>query len=223
MELNHSFTVDLDPQETFDLLLDVPRIAHCMPGATLTSAEGDDFAGTVKVKFGPVVMTYSGKAQVIERDEGNLRAKIALSGRDTKGTSDASATVNTVLVATSDGTEVRLLTDLAVTGKPAQLGRGLMNDVGRKLIGQFASALAEDIEATKNPPAAEPTPETQVGATVSSSDSVGGSQSSASRTANNSDAIDLLEVAGLPDKRLLAAGAAVVALLILLVRRARLS
>jgi carbon monoxide dehydrogenase subunit G len=202
MQLNHSFTVDLEPQRTFDLLLDVPRIATCMPGATLTSVDGDSFGGSVKVKLGPVVMTYNGKARIVERNRDDLRAKIELSGRDTKGSSDASATVDTVLVASGEGTEVRLLTDLAVTGKPAQLGRGLMNDVGRKLIGQFADSLAKDIEASKNPPAAAPAEVPGV-----------------RRPAAESEPIDLLEVAGLPTKKMLAAGAVLVGVLLLLLRR----
>jgi carbon monoxide dehydrogenase subunit G len=182
-----------------------------MPGATLTSAEGDDFGGTVKVKLGPVVMTYNGKARIVERDRAGLRAKIELSGRDTKGSSDASATVDTVLVPSGAGTEVQLLTDLAVTGKPAQLGRGIMNDVGRKLIGQFASSLAQDIAATKNPPVAEP------------SDAPMSSHASdvppLRFSTAESEPIDLLEVAGLPNKKVLAAGAAAVLVVLLLLRR----
>ena len=209
MELNHSFTVALGPQETFDLLLDVPRIASCMPGATLTSVEGDDFGGTVKVKLGPVVMTYNGKARIVERDREGLRAKIELSGRDTKGTSDASATVGATLVPNGDGTEVQLLTDLAVTGKPAQLGRGLMNDVGRKLIGQFAASLAADIDATKNPPLAQPT-STEQGAS---------SQPLAAAPSTQDEPIDLLQVAGVPDKKMLVGGGVLLLIVLLILRR----
>ncbi|MDF1605817.1 SRPBCC family protein [Nocardioides sp. YIM 152315] len=211
MKLTHSFVVGLEPQEAFDLLLDVPRIATCMPGAALTEVNGDDFAGTVKVKLGPVVMTYNGKAKIVERDRDGLKAKIELSGRDVKGTSDASATVDAILSPSGDDTEVQLITDLAITGKPAQLGRGLMNDVGRKIIGQFADALAKDIEATKNPQPGEPT--------VGSTRVPGEVHAAPEPNSPSAEPVDLLSVAGVPDKRLLAAGGLVVVLLVLLIRR----
>jgi carbon monoxide dehydrogenase subunit G len=154
MKLEHSFEVALPPHETFELLLDVPRIAHCMPGASLSSVDGDTFTGTVRVKLGPISITYAGVASIVERDPEGQRAVIDARGRDARGAGEAKATIEAILHPTAVGTRVNVITELAVTGKPAQFGRGLMFDVGRKLIGQFATALAADIEATKNPPAA---------------------------------------------------------------------
>jgi carbon monoxide dehydrogenase subunit G len=153
MKLEHSFEVALPPQETFELLLDVPRIAHCMPGASLEAVEGSRFTGTVRVKLGPISITYAGVADIVERDTDRLRAVIDARGKDARGAGEAKATIEAELHPTDLGTRVDVVTDLAVTGKPAQFGRGLMVDVGRKIIGQFAAALAADIEATGNSPA----------------------------------------------------------------------
>lgn len=147
MELENSFVVDLPPDETYDLLLDVPRIAKCMPGATLESFEGDEITGRVRVKLGPVAMTYSGQARIVEADRDNLRTVIEARGLERRGASEARAKVTATLRAIESGTQVAVVTDLNITGKPAQLGRGLMADVGRMLIGQFATALAQDIES----------------------------------------------------------------------------
>jgi carbon monoxide dehydrogenase subunit G len=152
MKLEHSFEVGLPPHETFELLLDVPRIAHCMPGASLDSVDGDTFTGKVRVKLGPIAISYAGVANILERDPDQLRAVIDARGKEARGAGEAKATIEAVLHPTEIGTRVDVITDLAVTGKPAQFGRGLMVDVGRKLIGQFANALAADIEAAKNGP-----------------------------------------------------------------------
>jgi uncharacterized protein len=162
MEIRNTFDVTLAPKEAFALLLDVPRIAKCMPGATLTTVEGDTFTGTVRVKLGPVSITYAGEASIQERDDEALRAVIAARGKETRGTGDAKATVQASLEEIEGGTRVVVLTDLAVTGKPAQLGRGLIADVSGKLIGQFAAALAADIESAANnaTPARDQAPDT---------------------------------------------------------------
>jgi carbon monoxide dehydrogenase subunit G len=143
MELTNSFTVPSDIDTAWAKLLDVQSVAPAMPGATLTSHDGDDFTGTVKVKLGPVTMTYGGTARFVTKDEAQHHAVIEASGKDTKGTSTARATVDTTLVAeTPDSTRVDVRTDLAITGRPAQFGRGVMQDVAGRIIDQFAGNLA---------------------------------------------------------------------------------
>lgn len=149
MELENSFRVPVPVDEAWPVLLDVQRIAPCMPGATLGEINGDSFDGTVKVKVGPIVVTYHGTAEFLERDEAAHRVVIRASGKETKGTGTAQATVTAQLVPDGDETEVKVVTDLAITGKPAQFGRGVMADVSNAIIGQFAGCLAADMAGTK--------------------------------------------------------------------------
>jgi carbon monoxide dehydrogenase subunit G len=147
MELKHSFTVPVSVDRAWDVLLDVERVAPCMPGATLDSVDGDDITGKIKVKVGPISMTYAGKASFTERNREAGLVVLEASGKDTRGAGTASATVRSELTAAGDQTEVTVLTTLNVTGKPAQFGRGVLNEVGGKLIGIFATNLAEMIAA----------------------------------------------------------------------------
>jgi carbon monoxide dehydrogenase subunit G len=143
MQLEHSFTVPVGIDAAWKVLLDIEQVAPCMPGAALETVTGDDFTGSVKVKVGPIGMTYKGKASFIEKDEGAHRAVIDAQGKDSRGAGTAAAKVTATLVADGDSsTRVDVITDLNVTGKPAQFGRGVMVDVGNKLIGQFADCLA---------------------------------------------------------------------------------
>lgn len=148
MQLEHSFTVPADIDTAWRTLLDVERVALCMPGASLTSVAGDTFTGEVKVKLGPISMTYGGKATFAEKDTAAHRAVITASGSEAKGTSTANATVVTQLVADGTSTRVDVTTDLAVTGKPAQFGRGVMQDVAGRIIDQFAENLATLVSST---------------------------------------------------------------------------
>jgi carbon monoxide dehydrogenase subunit G len=147
MRLEHSFTVPVPLDAAWEVLLDLERIAPCMPGATVTGVEDDTFTGTVKVKLGPVTLTYQGKGRFVERDEAAHRAVVEASGRDTRSAGTASATVTSTLTADGDGeaTRVDVVTDLTVTGRPAQFGRSMIADVSAKLIGQFADCLAETL------------------------------------------------------------------------------
>ncbi len=155
MRLDHSFTVPVPVDVAWKVLLDLPRIAPCMPGATLTGVEGDTFTGTVKVKLGPIALTYRGKGRFVERDEAAHRVVIEASGKDTRSAGTATATVTASLatsLATSpaakgDETRVDVATDLSVTGRPAQFGRGMIADVTAKLVGQFADCLATTLAA----------------------------------------------------------------------------
>ena len=142
MQLDHEFTVPVPAAQAWPVLLDIDRIAPCMPGATVTKVDGDDFEGTVKVKVGPITVTYGGSASFLEKDESDRRAVIEARGRETRGSGTATARVTAQLFDQGDFTRVVVNTDLSVTGKPAQFGRGVMNDVGGKLLGRFADCLA---------------------------------------------------------------------------------
>ncbi|WP_040338806.1 SRPBCC family protein [Candidatus Blastococcus massiliensis] len=155
MQLENSFTVPVPVDEAWRVLLDIERIAPCMPGAALDTVEGDDFTGRVKVKLGMINLTYTGKASFVEKDEEAHRAVIDARGKDQRGNGTAAAVVTATLAAEGDSTRVDVLTDLNITGRPAQFGRGVMTDVGNKLLGQFADRLAAQLGAGDQP-AAEP-------------------------------------------------------------------
>ena len=142
MELEHSFTVPVPKYRAWDVLLDVERVAPCMPGASLDSVDGDEIHGRIKVKVGPINMTYAGTARFIERDAEAGVVTLEASGKETRGAGTASASVRSVLEDRGEETRVTVLTTLNVTGKPAQFGRGVMNEVGGKLLSIFAANLA---------------------------------------------------------------------------------
>ncbi len=151
MELSNEFTVDVPVKEAWVLLTDVERIAPCMPGAQLTDVEGDEYRGVVKVKVGPITAQYKGKATFVERDEGAYRAVLRAEGRETKGQGNAAATITATLVADGDRTKVSVVTDLTITGRAAQFGRGVLADVSSKLLGQFVSCLETNVLAAGGP------------------------------------------------------------------------
>jgi uncharacterized protein len=155
MELEHSFTVPVAEERAWEVLLDVERVAPCMPGATLDSVDGDVINGRIKVKVGPIAMTYAGTARFTERDEVGHVIVLEASGKETRGAGTASATVRSTLDGQDGQTHVIVHTTLNVTGRPAQFGRGVMAEVGGKLIGVFASNLA-DMLATDQAAPAEP-------------------------------------------------------------------
>ena len=149
MELVNSFTVPADIDTAWKSLLDVQGVAPCMPGATLESVDGDNFTGNVKVKLGPVSMTYGGEAHFVSKAEATHVAIIEGTGKETKGAGTAKALVTTTLVAeTADTTRVDVVTDLTITGKAAQFGRGVMQDVAGRIIDQFAGNLAANMAAS---------------------------------------------------------------------------
>ena len=148
MDLQNSFTVPADIETAWKTLLDVEAIAPCMPGATLESVNGDDFTGNVKVKLGPVSMVYGGEARFVSKDDASHTAIIEGTGKETRGTGTAKAHVTTVLVAESaDRTRVDVTTVLTITGKAAQFGRGVMQDVAGRIIDQFSGNLEQVIAA----------------------------------------------------------------------------
>lgn len=148
MELENTFVVPADIDTAWDTLIDVESIAPCMPGATLTSFDGQEFAANVKVKLGPVTMNFAGTGRFVSQDKATHVAVIDATGKETKGAGTAGATITATL--TPEGptsTRATIVTDLTVTGKAAQFGRGVMADVSKRLITQFASNLEQVIAA----------------------------------------------------------------------------
>ena len=145
MKIEDQFRVDVPIDEAWRVLLDVERIAPCMPGAQLQEIEGDEYRGVVKVKVGPITAQYKGAARIVEADEAARRIVLKGEGRDTRGQGNASATVTVLLAEDDGGTKVDVDTDLNVTGKVAQFGRGVMADVSAKLLAQFVGSLEENV------------------------------------------------------------------------------
>jgi len=145
MEMDHSFTVPVPPERAWDVLLDVERIAPCMPGATVDEFDGEVVTGRIKVKVGPVSLTYKGTAKFTERDPDAKVILLEASGKETRGSGTASATVRATLEPESGGeaTKATMHTTMNVTGRPAQFGRGVMVEVGGKLVEQFAQNLRQ--------------------------------------------------------------------------------
>ncbi|MDQ3154536.1 MAG: SRPBCC domain-containing protein [Actinomycetota bacterium] len=173
MQMEHDFTVSAPVDAVWVTLLDLEQVVPCMPGAALTSHTDEEFAGTVKVRLGPISLQYKGTGKFTETDASAHKAVIEASGRDARGNGTASATVTASLREQGGGTAVTVMTDLRVTGKPAQFGRGLISEVGGKIIGQFADCLAgklgNDDEGPATPaesenPTPDPTPPVQAAA-----------------------------------------------------------
>jgi carbon monoxide dehydrogenase subunit G len=203
VELTHDFDVSVPVDEAWKVLTDVERIAPCLPGAQLQEVEGDEYRGVVKVKVGPISAQYKGKASFSEQDADAHRAVLVASGRDTRGQGNASATITAQLEPAAAGTRIHLVTDLTITGKVAQFGRGALADVSQKLLGQFV----ENLEST-----------------VLGVDSVAIATESTPRTNGTDEVepIDLLDAAGAPvAKRALPLFGIVVAVLVLVALRRR--
>jgi carbon monoxide dehydrogenase subunit G len=217
MEFENTFVVDAPMEEVWDLLLDVERIAPCMPGATVESFDGETIVGRVKVKVGPIQVTYAGTAKFTEKDEAARRAVITASAKEARGSGTANATITAQLNDAGGGSSnVTVTTDLAITGKPAQFGRGVMAEVGNKLLGKFADCLAETLSAGDAGSAEAPAAAVAAATT--------GAPEPAARPAPSptpiprpveNEAIDLLDTAGLPVLKRLAP--LIGALLVLLV------
>ncbi|MFW5468556.1 SRPBCC family protein [Knoellia sp. CPCC 206435] len=146
MELHHDFTVPADADTVWETLLDLERVGTCFPGATVTEASEDGFAGTVKVKLGPIALVYAGSGTFLEKDASARHAVIEAKGKDKRGNGTAGATVTLQLTPAGDRTKVEVDTDLAITGKPAQFGRGVMQDVSDKLLRQFVDCIESQFE-----------------------------------------------------------------------------
>jgi uncharacterized protein len=147
VELVNEFRVPVSVDQAWEVLTDVERIAPCIPGAQLLGVDGDDFTGAVKVKVGPITVQYKGKASFEQKDESGHRAVIRANGKETRGQGNAAAVVTAELKDEGDSTSCVLTTDLTISGKAAQFGRGVLSDVATKLIGQFAERLEADLLA----------------------------------------------------------------------------
>jgi carbon monoxide dehydrogenase subunit G len=159
VKLDHQFTVPAPLDEVWKAVIDPERVAPCMPGATLTKVEGDAFTGTVKVKMGPISLLYKGSGEFLEKDESAKKVVIKASGKDSRGSGTAAATVTLTLTADGESTHGAVVTDLAITGKPAQFGRGLISEVGGKILDAFVECLSSKLGSSvepEPPPAAEP-------------------------------------------------------------------
>jgi carbon monoxide dehydrogenase subunit G len=151
MLLEHEFVVPVPVDRAWDVLLDVERISPCMPGATVESFDGETVSGKVKVKVGPIQVSYAGTASFIEKDEAARRLVLDAHGKEARGPGTAAAKIVAVLLDEGgESTRVTVTTDLAITGRPAQFGRGVMADVGNKLLGRFADCLATTIGADQD-------------------------------------------------------------------------
>jgi uncharacterized protein len=201
MKLENEFRVDVPVEEAWRVLLDVERIAPCMPGAQLQEVEGDEYRGIVKVKVGPITAQYKGVARITESDDTNHRAVIRAEGRDTRGQGNASATATAGLEPDGDGTRVSIDSDVTITGKVAQFGRGVIADVSAKLLDQFVACLERDVlSSAGDGPASNEVAESGNARTIE---------------APEAQPVDLLRTAGAPVlKRVVPVAAAVVVVIV---------
>ena len=221
MELNNNFTVSASVERTWATLTDIEGIAPCMPGAQLTEIDGDEFRGLVKVKVGPVTAQYKGSASFAERDDEAHRAVISASGRDSRGAGNASAMITAQLRPEGDGTAVEISTDLKVTGKVAQFGRGVMADVSERLLEQFVECLEAKLEAEPEEAASEADEATSEASDEAPAAAAAPAEPSGPRRIEMPEAqpVDLLDTAGAPMLKRAAPILAVLIVLFLLRRR----
>jgi uncharacterized protein len=229
MELTNDFEVALPVEETWAVLTDVERIAPCLPGAQLKEIEGDEYRGIVKVKVGPITAQYTGAAHFERKDDEAHVAVLKADGRDTRGQGNANATITASLTPAGAGTKVEVLTDLHVTGKVAQFGRGVMADVSAKLLGQFVDNLHTMLEADQAAPAPEPAAAASVEAApepaaepAAAASATGPSEPGAPTIRRIDHAeptpVDLLDTAGAPVLKRLVPTIAVIVVLVLVWR-----
>ncbi|MEZ7129085.1 SRPBCC family protein [Nonomuraea sp. AD125B] len=244
MRFEHEFTVPVPVEQAWAVLLDVERIAPCLPGATLDSYEGDEFTGRMKVKVGPITVTYRGSARFEDVDKDSRSLTIQASGKEARGSGTASATVKARLTPREESTAVTVETTFNVTGRPAQFGRGVMAEVGSRLLDKFADNLAELLSEPREQVEEQPTEQVQEQpaeeeqerpaeveqerhlAAVPAPEPPPPHAQGTVRTSRSPDeeALDLLEIAGQPVlKRLAPVAGALAALLIVIwvVRRLR--
>lgn len=235
MELNNEFRVGVSVPDAWKVLTDVERIAPMLPGAQLQEVEGDEYRGVVKVKVGPISAQYKGAATFVEKDEAQGRVVLKASGRDTRGQGNASAVITATMVPDGGGTKVTVATDLTVTGKVAQFGRGVLAEVSSKLIGQFVESLEADLassassssngQSTSDAPSSPPSASSSSSPSSPSTASSPSSQTEAMKVRRiegpEAEPLDLLAVAGGSTMKRLAPVLGVVAALLLVITRRR--
>ncbi|MGP3958541.1 SRPBCC family protein [Nonomuraea sp. 3N208] len=216
MRFEHEFTVPVPIEQAWAVLLDVERVAPCLPGATLDIYEGDEFTGRLKVKVGPIMVTYRGTARFEDVDKDSYSLTIQASGKEARGSGTASASVKARLAAHEDATAVTVETTFNVTGRPAQFGRGVMAEVGAKLIDKFAENLAALLSEPTVEPAQAQEEERHLSAVPTPDEDVRPAGTLRTSRTPDEEALDLLEIAGQPVlKRLAPVAAAIVGLLVI--------
>jgi carbon monoxide dehydrogenase subunit G len=216
MDLSNEFVVPAPLEEAWGLLTNVERIAPCIPGFELKEVAGDQYRGTMKVKVGAVSMSYDSSVRFVERDEGAHRVVMAAEGREQRGQGGVTATITSTLTPDGEGTRVHMVTDLTVTGRVAQFGRGILADVSNRLVGQFVKCLEQNVpaaggaEGAAEAPAEGPSPQAAT-------------ESPGVRRVHYEAAepVDLLDVAGAPLLKRLGPLVVALALVVLLLRRLR--
>ena len=228
MELNNDFEVSAPIEKAWAVLTDVERISPCLPGAQLQEVEGDEYRGIVKVKVGPITAQYKGAASFVEKDDINKKAVLKADGRDTRGAGNASAFITAQLTPVGNRTKVEVRTDLTVTGKVAQFGRGVMADISAKLMRQFADNLEKLLEDDLAVPETQSAPtgessgdDTAVAAPVTETPTLAPSTGPRKIDMPEPKAVDLLDTAGAPVLKRLAPVLAVLLVLFLLRRKLR--
>ena len=205
MEIADSFRVSTPLDATWKILLDIEGIAPCMPGAQLQEVEGNEYRGVVKVKVGPITAQYKGTATLADVDESARRILIDAAGRDTRGQGNAKASIVVTMAGDGDGTKVDVVTELAITGKVAQFGRGVLDDVSAKLLRQFVENLERDVlssaeaasDATAASGAPSPVAPAAAGSDATSAEASADTASGPRRIESREvEPIDLLDVAG---------------------------
>lgn len=146
MKIENEFTVDAPVEQAWEAMLDLERIAPCLPGASIDEAADGEYQGTMAVKMGPISARYRGTVKIEEADEGGRRAVVRANGRETRGQGSASATITSTLSEENGGTRVRVETDMQVSGRVAQFGRGIMQDVAEEIIGRFSECVEQEIK-----------------------------------------------------------------------------
>jgi carbon monoxide dehydrogenase subunit G len=222
MRFEHEFTVPVPIEQAWAVLLDVERVAPCLPGATLDVFEGDEFTGRMKVKVGPITVTYRGSARFEDVDKDSYSLTIQASGKEARGSGTASATVRARMEPREEATLVTVETSFNVTGRPAQFGRGVMAEVGGRLIEKFAGNLADLLSEPMVEPAApaqdkqDKQEEERHLSAVPEQDARPAGTLRTSRSPDE-EALDLLEIAGQPLLKRLAPVAGGLALLLVLI------
>ena len=145
MKLENEFTVPAPVEQAWNVLLDVERVAPCLPGAAREGGAGAEYRGTMRIKIGPITTSYAGTVKIEEADDAQHRAVMRAQARDSRGQGTAAATITSTMQEVAGGTRVHVETDMRITGPAAQFGRGVMQDVSAKLMGRFADCLAEEI------------------------------------------------------------------------------
>ena len=209
MKLENEFRVSVPIDRAWEVLTDIPLITPCLPGATLTDHDADEYKGKIKIKVGPVTADYSGSAVFVQRDEAARHVEISASGRDSRGSGNASATITADMTADGDGTKVSISTDLKISGKVAQFGKGMIAEVSTKLIDQFVDCIEQELlgEAVIDQVAAE---------SAAAPGAAAPAAAPARPRPQQAEALDLMEYAGNSVYKRLIPIAAVIAVLIAL-------